>query len=116
MKKPHKFAKQDNPKAKAAQLQKEWEAMLARHSKPLERGAKALGIRGVAKSKPAPVVQTPESTVKSNPHGMMGVAAKAAPKVYTGTKIVGIATMHKSNLVPIFNEEAAVEVAQMRRN
>lgn len=43
------------------------------------------------------------------------VAAKAPPKVYTGDKIVGIATMHKSNLVPIFNEQAAKDVASMRR-
>jgi len=44
-----------------------------------------------------------------------GVAAKAAPKVYTGDKIIGIATMHKSNAVPIFNDQAAKEVASMRR-
>jgi hypothetical protein len=43
------------------------------------------------------------------------VAAKAAPKVYTGDKMVGIATMHKSNLVPIFNDQAAKDVASMRR-
>lgn len=34
---------------------------------------------------------------------------------YTGTKLKGIATMHKSNMVPIFSEEEAVEVARMRR-
>lgn len=36
-------------------------------------------------------------------------------QVYTGDKMIGIATMHKSNMVPIFNDESAVEVAQMRR-
>lgn len=44
-----------------------------------------------------------------------GVAAKVAPKVYTGDKIIGIATMHKSNLTPIFSKEHAVDVASMRR-
>lgn len=34
---------------------------------------------------------------------------------YTGDKIVGIAAMHKSNLVPIFNDDAAKDVASMRR-
>mgnify|MGYP006279864759 CR=1 FL=1 len=43
------------------------------------------------------------------------VATKAPQKVYTGNAIVGIATMHKSNLVPIFNEQAAKDVANMRR-
>lgn len=44
-----------------------------------------------------------------------GVAAKPAPKVYTGDKIVGIAAMHKSNLVPVFNEQAAKDISKMRR-
>ena len=38
---------------------------------------------------------------------------------YTGKrKLIGIATMHKSNMVPIFedNKEQAIEIAQMRRN
>jgi len=42
-------------------------------------------------------------------------ATKAAAKVYTGTNMLGIATMHKSNAVPVFNSEAAVEISKMRR-
>ena len=45
----------------------------------------------------------------------LGTATKAAPKVYTGTKVMGIATMHKSNAVPVFNSEEAVEISSMRR-
>lgn len=37
-------------------------------------------------------------------------------KMYTGTKVLGIATMHKSNAVPVFAAEDAVEISQMRRN
>ncbi|NBV28931.1 hypothetical protein EBS02_07960 [bacterium] len=44
-----------------------------------------------------------------------GSTAPAEKKVYTGDKIVGIAAMHKSNLVPIFNDDAAKDVASMRR-
>ena len=44
-----------------------------------------------------------------------GVATLAAPKVYTGTKVKGIATMHKSNAVPVFSDEEAVEISRMRR-
>jgi hypothetical protein len=38
-------------------------------------------------------------------------------KEYTGTEISGIATMHKSNAVPIRkdNKQAAIDVANMRR-
>jgi hypothetical protein len=36
-------------------------------------------------------------------------------KVYTGTKILGIGTMHKSNAVPVFSNEEAVSISNMRR-
>lgn len=36
-------------------------------------------------------------------------------KVYTGTAMVGIGTLHKSNAVPIFNTEDALDQAKMRR-
>lgn len=45
----------------------------------------------------------------------MGTASLPPAKVYTGTKIKGIGTMHKSNAVPIFSDEQAVEISQMRR-
>ena len=35
--------------------------------------------------------------------------------IYTGTEIIGIAVMHKSNAVPIRNKKSAEEVAKMRR-
>jgi hypothetical protein len=36
-------------------------------------------------------------------------------KVYTGDKIIGIGTLHKSNAVPIFNSEEAIAISKMRR-
>ena len=35
--------------------------------------------------------------------------------VYTGDKLLGIATMHKSNMVPVFSKESAEDIAKMRR-
>lgn len=34
---------------------------------------------------------------------------------YTGDKLMGIATMHKSNMVPVFKQEDAEDIARMRR-
>jgi hypothetical protein len=34
---------------------------------------------------------------------------------YTGTKIKGIGTMHKSNAVPVFSDEEAKDISSMRR-
>jgi len=44
-----------------------------------------------------------------------GSATLSAPKVYTGTKVKGIATMHKSNAVPVFSDEEAKDISKMRR-
>jgi hypothetical protein len=44
-----------------------------------------------------------------------GPCTKPEQKVYTGSAIKGIGTMHKSNAVPIFSDEEAVEIAKMRR-
>ena len=45
----------------------------------------------------------------------IGVSFGRKENTYTGTLIKGIATMHKSNAVPIMNDEQAIEVARMRR-
>jgi len=44
-----------------------------------------------------------------------GVTFAKKPNVYTGERLVGIATMHKSNSVPVFSQEDAIEIARMRR-
>ena len=44
-----------------------------------------------------------------------GIASlKPAPQ-YTGDKVLGIATMHKGNAVPVFSPEQAVDISRMRR-
>lgn len=44
-----------------------------------------------------------------------GNATLKPAKVYTGTKVKGIATMHKSNAVPVFSDEEAQDISRMRR-
>jgi hypothetical protein len=42
--------------------------------------------------------------------------AKREPQVYNGErKLLGIATLHKSNMVPVFSKDDAEEIAKMRR-
>lgn len=45
----------------------------------------------------------------------VGSAALPDPKVYTGDKMLGIATMHKSNAVPVFSTDSAKDISNMRR-
>jgi hypothetical protein len=40
---------------------------------------------------------------------------KVQDQEYTGTKIKGIGTMHKSNAVPVFSDEEAKDISKMRR-
>ena len=43
------------------------------------------------------------------------VSTARTRNVYTGDKIIGIATMHKSNAVPVFAADTAAEISRMRR-
>lgn len=40
---------------------------------------------------------------------------RPADKVYTGDKMIGIGTLHKSNAVPVFSSDDAKDIARMRR-
>ena len=40
---------------------------------------------------------------------------KKLPFSYTGDKMKGVATMHKSNAVPVFTDTEAKEISSMRR-
>ena len=96
----------------------EYEAWCAKHG---------INPYGKTKMKPAtvrgknPVVVTgvyrrDTPAIPSRDSGARGaVTWGSGPKVYTGDQMIGIATMHKSNLVPIFQESAAKEVSAMRR-
>jgi hypothetical protein len=47
--------------------------------------------------------------------GVKGAVNVRMPMQYTGDKIVGIGTMHKSNAVPIFSDQEAKDISSMRR-
>ena len=44
-----------------------------------------------------------------------GVAVKKEVQQYTGTAMLGIGQLHKSNSVPVFSKEDAVDISKMRR-
>ena len=45
----------------------------------------------------------------------LGSTAPMPTKQYTGDKMIGIGTMHKSNMVPIFSDKEAKDISTMRR-
>lgn len=54
--------------------------------------------------------------IESRDTGHSGAVRTRDIPQYTGTKILGIGTMHKSNAVPVFSDEEAHDIATMRRN
>jgi hypothetical protein len=56
----------------------------------------------------------PTRTIKSV-ESTWAPCARPPERKYTGTLIKGIATMHKSNAVPVINEEEMISISRMRR-
>jgi len=110
-----KFRNADEAR-KARELDESWKDLQKKWSVEAEdkKRKRAMKAETLSYSLPTPVGRTNTHHIKSLNSGA-GVAALAPAKVYTGTKIKGIGTMHKSNAVPIFSDEEAVAIATMRR-
>ena len=90
------------------ELQKKWEV-----DADEKRRKRALTAEPLVYKLTAPAGRSTTHHIPSRDTG--GNATLAPAKVYTGTKVKGIATMHKSNAVPVFSDEEAVEISRMRR-
>ena len=94
-----------------------WEKAQAEHDKWLmDRGVHPTQL----KNKPKATLKAPEPYRRESPKipsldSMRGDTFVRNPNKYTGTLIKGIATMHKSNAVPIIDRDQAIEVSNMRR-
>ncbi len=54
------------------------------------------------------------ATIPSQDTGWV-TCVKVQDNEYTGTKVKGIGTMHKSNAVPVFSDQEAQDISKMRR-
>jgi hypothetical protein len=100
---------------KARELDASWKELLKRQGVEAEEKKRARALKAPALNYKltTPVGRTNTHHIPSRDTG--GNATLAPAKVYTGTKVKGIATMHKSNAVPVFSDEEAVEISRMRR-
>lgn len=109
--------KSSEQKREYERLTAEWKELLKRQGAELEakRQRRAMTAEPLTYKLSAPVGRSTGHDISSRDTGHSGaVASKTIPQ-YTGTKIIGIGTMHKSNAVPIFSDEQAVEISKMRR-
>jgi hypothetical protein len=106
-------SKKRKPNAKQRELDASWEALKKKYAPKTVVPQKEQQLRDVySLGKPA-CRETPK--IPSLPFSGAPCTKKQSP-VYTGSSIKGIGTMHKSNAVPIFSDEQAIEIATMRRN
>ena len=56
-----------------------------------------------------------EYMANGNYHEIAGDCSRKENPVYTGTLVKGIATMHKSNAVPVISQQEAEDISKMRR-
>lgn len=91
-------------------LQKKWGV-----EQEEKKRKRAMAAQPLVYSLDTPIGRTNTHHIKSLDTGHSGpVSSKPTPK-YTGTKILGIGTMHKSNAVPVFSDEEAQDISRMRR-
>ena len=98
------------PTAKQRELQAEWQELVNRTKSHFSADKKTQTTHFSA---PKPFVRETEY-IPSKDTGFYNTFKKA-DLYYTGDKMKGIGTLHKSNAVPIFTDEEAKDQANMRR-
>ena len=103
--------------ARARELEADWKRLKADWGVQEEsrRRARAMTAEPLSYKLTAPVGRDTERIASLDTGHKGAVRTRDIPQ-YTGTKIKGIGTMHKSNAVPVFSDEEAVAISKMRRN
>ena len=100
---------------RARELDASWKELLKRQGLELEekRRRRALKAEPLDYKLTAPAGRFTTHNIPSRDTG--GNATLAPAKVYTGSEMIGIGQLHKSNAIPIFKKSDAEDLAKMRR-
>lgn len=103
-------------KRKAEQLDEQWKAKLKSWGVEAEEKKRKRALSSEVMTSVGPSTPPGRETTRiaSQDTGWV-TCSKVSDQQYTGTKIKGIGTMHKSNAVPVFSDEEAVDISKMRR-
>jgi hypothetical protein len=91
----------------------EWLKSLDKHTPNFSKGIKSVNQKIMPLNNKPYIRETPVYPSLQTSGGSCTKPVNG--KVYTGDKMLGIGTLHKSNAVPIFNAEDALDQAKMRR-
>ena len=111
-----KFASAEH-KRKAEQADADWKELQKRWGVDAEekKRTRAMSAPSLSSTYSLKIPEGRNTTAHIKSVDTGGNAVLKPSKVYTGTMVKGIATMHKSNAVPVFSDEQAVDISRMRR-
>ena len=98
---------------RARQLDADWKDLLKRQGVEQEERKRKKAL--AAQPWTEPMLAYRGQNEKRNSVNTGGNAVLKPSPVYTGTKMLGIGQLHKSNAVPVFSNEEAIDIARMRR-
>ena len=105
-------------KRKAELLQQEWEQRLGNFKKMAPKFSKAPPAPPKTKGTLTVTMRVPPGRetprIESRDTGWVP-CIKKQDQTYTGEKMKGVGVMHKSNSVPIFSDQEAIDISTMRR-
>lgn len=99
-------------KSKTSKKQRAAREALLKEQRAIKRSLKQDSMKATLSTTKAYHRETPHYPSLNS--GYHDTSRKEIPQ-YTGTAMLGIGTLHKSNAVPIFSSEDAKEQARMRR-
>jgi hypothetical protein len=111
-----KFASAEHAR-KAREQEESWKELQKRWAVEIEdkKRTRALSAPSLSSSYSLKIPEGRNTTAHIKSVDTGGNAVLKPSPVYTGTMVKGIATMHKSNAVPVFSDEQAVDISKMRR-
>ena len=111
-----KFASADHAR-KSRELDESWKELQKKWGIEAEEKKRTRGLSApsLSSSYSLKIPEGRNTTAHIRSVDTGGNAVLKASPIYTGTKVKGIATMHKSNAVPVFSDEEAQDISKMRR-
>ena len=91
-------------------LQKKWGV-----EQEQKKQKRAMAAEPLVYSLSTPIGRTNTHHIKSLDTGHSGPVSSKPAQKYTGSKMLGVGQLHKSNAVPVFCDQDAIDIARMRR-
>jgi len=91
-------------------LQKKWGV-----EQEQKKRKRAMAAEPLVYSLSTPIGRTNTHHIKSLDTGHSGPVSSKPAQKYTGSKMIGVGQLHKSNAVPVFCDQDAIDIARMRR-